>query len=42
MLAVAAVAAGVGSFVSLLFAAQVRARQIAHDNRDAWRRDLAA
>jgi len=41
MLVATAVATGVGSLVGLLFAAQVRARRIADDHRDAVRRDLA-
>jgi hypothetical protein len=42
MLAVTAVVTGVGSLMGLLFAAQVRAREIADDNRDAVRRRLSA
>jgi len=42
MLAVTAVVTGVGSLMGLLFAAQVRARKIADDNRDAVRRSLRA
>ena len=42
MLAVTAVVTGVGSLMGLLFAAQVRARQIADDNRDAVRRSFTA
>jgi hypothetical protein len=42
MLAVTAVVTGVGSLMGLLFAAQVRARAIADDNRDAVRRSLSA
>ena len=41
VLAVTAVVTGVGSLVGLLFAAQVRAREIAEDHRDAVRRGLA-
>jgi hypothetical protein len=40
MLTVTAMVTGVGSLVGLLLAAQVRARAIADDNRDALRRDL--
>jgi hypothetical protein len=42
MLAVTAVVTGVGSLVGLLFAAQVRAREIADDNREAVRRSFGA
>jgi len=42
VLAVTAVVTGVGSLVGLLFAAQVRAREIADDNRDAVRRSFTA
>ncbi len=42
VLAVTAVVTGVGSLMGLLFAAQVRAREIADDNRDAVRRRLSA
>ena len=42
MLAVTAVVTGVGSLVGLMFAAQVRARQIADDNREAVRQSLSA
>jgi len=41
MLAATAVVTGVGSLVGLLFVAQVRARRIADDHREAWRRSLA-
>jgi len=42
VLAVTAVVTGVGSLMGLLFAAQVRAREIADDNRDAVRRSFTA
>jgi hypothetical protein len=42
MLTVTAVVTGVGSLMGLLFAAQVRAREIADDNRDAVRRSFTA
>ena len=42
VLAVTAVVTGVGSLMGLLFAAQVRAREIADDNRDAVRRSVTA
>jgi hypothetical protein len=40
MLTVTAVVTGVGSLMGLLFAAQVHARRIADENRDALRRSL--
>lgn len=40
MLAFTAVVTGVGSLMGLLFVAQVRAREIAEDNRDAVRRSF--
>jgi hypothetical protein len=42
MLTVTAVVTGVGSLMGLLFAVQVRAREIADDNRDAVRRSFSA
>jgi hypothetical protein len=40
VLAVTALVTGVGSLVSLLFAAQVRAREIAEEHREAVRSGL--